>query len=221
MTVDAALHETTPRASLIVTLETIAAEAGPDGLTLHELMEHLGERAFGALLFALAVPCCIPFLYGVPQVVALPMAALAGQMALGRPEPWLPGALANRRIDRAGLEGMAKGARRFFGWVEALTKPRWFFISGPKAERLVGALLALCCASILVPLPATNTVPGFGVALASFGLMERDGVVTLGGLTLGVSWVLFLVAAAVYAAVFLGGGGAEAVIDMIKGLLGR
>lgn len=181
-----------PNATILSVLDAIAAEVSEAGLTLGELFDRLDERAFGALLFALALPCCLPFLYVVPQIVALPMAFLALQMVIGRHEPWLPTRFAHRRIDREGLEKTAKGGRRFFGWAERLAKPRLTFLTGPKAQPLIGVFLCLFCASILVPLPATNTVPGFGVALVAFGLMARDGLLTLGGLVIGSAWLTLL-----------------------------
>ena len=213
---EAALGATaTQRLSLVEMMEAIAADAGPDGLTLDELMDRLGERVFGAVLFALALPCCIPFLYLVPQIVAVPMMMFAGQMTVGRGEPWLPSKFKERRIDKAGLERMAKGGRRFFGWVEAFARPRLQFLTGPRAEPFVGALLCVFCASILTPLPSTNTVPGFAVATTSFGLMERDGLLTLLGLILGVLWV----GALVFGLFFLGTQGMSAVIDFARGWL--
>ncbi len=202
------------RASLVATIRTIADQADDDGLTLQALMERLGERAFGAALFALALPCCIPFLYIIPQLVSLPMMAFAAQMAAGRNEPWLPARFADRRIDKAGLERMARGGERFFGWAERISAPRLLFLSTPIAERIVGGVLCIFCASILTPLPSTNTVPGFAVALSSFGLMERDGLLIAAGLIIGVLWVSLLV----FAAVFLGTHGISAVIEFARGL---
>lgn len=51
-------------------------------------------------------------------------------------------------------------------------------------------------ASILVPLPSTNTVPGIGVAITSIGLIERDGLMILLGLFIGLLWVAFLLISA-------------------------
>lgn len=178
---------------LIAALEAIAANAPADGLTLGAFTQALGERVFGVLLFALAIPVCMPFLYGVPQVVALPMTALAVQMAAGREQPWLPRRFAARTLTRRDLEKTAAGARKWFGWVEALARPRLELLSGPAAERLVGAAFVLFCASILVPLPATNTTPGIAVALASIGLITRDGLLVLAGLVLGLAWLALLI----------------------------
>jgi len=182
-----------PAGGLIRALETIADDAPEDGLTLARFTEALGERAFGVLLFALAIPVCIPFLYGVPQVVALPMMAIALQMAAGRPEPWMPRRFSERRMEKSGLERTATGARKWFGWLEALARPRLKWLAGPRAERLVGAAFVLFCASILVPLPATNTTPGVAVAVGALGLIARDGVLVLTGVVLGTAWIALLV----------------------------
>ena len=213
-----AAQTSAPEASggLIAALEEIAAGAPAEGLTLGAFTRALGERVFGVLLFALAIPVCMPFLYGVPQVVALPMMALALQMAAGRDEPWLPGKFAARPMAKADLEKMARGARKWFGWVEALARPRLRALSGPTAERLVGAVFVLFCASILVPLPATNTTPGVAVALASIGLITRDGVLVLLGLVLGVAWIaLLIIGFSVFGLAFL-----DLAKDFILGLFG-
>jgi len=186
-----------PDRTLLQIIETLADEAPPQGRSLREIFDHLDESAFGAGLFLLALPCCIPFLYGVPQVVAVPMMALALQMLAGREEPWLPEALADRRIDRAGLTRMAQGGRRWLGWIERLIRPRLIAITGPRSERVVGAFMVLFCASILVPLPLTNTVPGFAVAIASFGLMQKDGLAVILGIVLGTTWIGALILGAI------------------------
>ena len=186
------MTETAPSRGLIATLQVIAERASEDGLTLGEFIESLGERAFGVILFSLALPVCIPFLYVIPQLVALPMMALAAQMAAGRPEPWLPEKFRQRRMDKASLTRMAEGGRKWFGWIERLAAPRLLFLSSGPAERVIGVFFVAFCASVLVPLPLTNTTPGIGVAVASLGLLTRDGLLILAGLLLGAAWIALL-----------------------------
>ncbi|HBQ47937.1 MAG TPA: polysaccharide synthesis protein exod, partial [Hyphomonas atlantica] len=73
--------------TLLQTIEALAERAPEEGFSLRAIFDQLDESAFGAGLFLLALPCCIPFLYGVPQIVSLPMMALAAQMAMGREQP--------------------------------------------------------------------------------------------------------------------------------------
>jgi len=191
--------------TLLQTIEALAARAPEEGFSLRAIFDQLDESAFGAGLFLLALPCCIPFLYGVPQVVSLPMMALAAQMAMGREQPWMPEKLGNRKIDRKGLTQMASGGRKWLGWIERIVRPRFTIITGKRSERVIGLFLCIFCASILVPLPMTNTVPGFAVAIASFGLMQKDGLMVIAGLVIGSAWVSGLIGAVMFGAVSLFG----------------
>lgn len=197
----------TPQRTLIETLEEMAATAPEAGLSLGDIRDRLDKSAFGAMLIALAMPVSIPFLYGVPQVVAVPMLFLAAQMVIGRDEPWLPKRLASRMISKSGLQQMARGARKWFGWVERIAYPRLTFLASRPAERLIGLFLLVFCTSILIPLPATNTVPGIAVAIVGFGLLAKDGLLILPGLALGSAWVTGLILVG------------ERITDVIRNLL--
>lgn len=202
-----------PQRTFLQSLEAMADEAPADGFSLHYIFDRLDERAFGAALFLLALPCAIPFLYLVPQIVSLPMMALTLQMLAGRQEPWLPERFATRKIDKAGLTRMSSFGRKWFGWLERISRPSLTWLTGRKSERVIALFLTLFCASILVPLPSTNTIPGIGVAIVSFGLMSRDGRLVLLGLLIGSLWVSLLVTAAAF--------GFDAATDLIRSLLGR
>lgn len=170
-----------------------AEPGGKATITLGALSDLMQERAFGLLLLVLALPCCLPFVYILPQLVALPMVVLAGQMAAGRRAPWLPETLRKRQLPVAGLLDVIARAKRYGGWLEKLAHPRFASLTGDRATRIIGALLIVPCLSILVPLPLTNTVPGIGVALAAIGLIERDALFVVLGILGGLIWVAILV----------------------------
>ncbi len=160
---------------------------------LGDVVDRLDERAFGFLLLLLALPCCLPFVYLLPQIVALPMLALAGQMAMGTRHPWLPKKLHDRRFEIADFSSVLSRAEKYMGWLERIATPRFRPVTSPLALRIIGGLLLLPIASILTPLPGTNTIPGIGVAIAALGIIERDGVLVIGGLLIGFIWVFLLV----------------------------
>ncbi len=167
---------------------------------LGDVIDRLDERAFGFLLLLLALPCTLPFVYVLPQIVALPMLALTAQMALGRHHPWLPRKLHERPFSVPAFQKVVARSARYVGWVERFARPRLSPVTSHLATRLVGALLLIPTASILVPLPSTNTVPGIGVAIASLGLIERDGVLVILGLLIGFVWVGLLLFVGIEAA---------------------
>ncbi len=195
MTENAALSEAPEDLSTSESLKRLAATAAAEGetVTLKWILDQLNERAFGLFLLVLALPCCIPFLYGVPQVVAVPMLLVSVQLVAGRRSPWLPEGLAAREIKSARLAQLAERAGPWLEYFEALSRPRLGFLTRPPLDRVVGLFLVLFCASILVPLPSTNTAPGIAVALVALGFLERDGLLTLGGVILGTVWIVGLI----------------------------
>jgi hypothetical protein len=176
-------------------LDQLAASAGGHRVTLGWILDHLNERAFGLFLLILALPCCIPFLYGVPQVVALPLMFISLQVLAGRRVPWLPGRLSAREVTTESLRNLASHAGPWLRRIEAISRPRMGLLTRAPLDRLVGAALVVFSASILVPLPATNTVPGFAVVIVAMGLLQRDGILVLIGSILGTAWIATLILA--------------------------
>ena len=174
-------------------LEHIVATAPSETITLGWLLDQLHERAFGIFLLILALPCCIPFLYVIPQIVALPLLFVAAQMVAGRRAPWLPAQFRDRPIQIANLASVSERAKPYLQYFERISRPRLSVLTRPPLDRVIGLFLVLFCASILVPLPSTNTVPGIAVAIAALGLLERDGLLVTLGVILGAVWIGFLV----------------------------
>lgn len=182
-----ALHEP---ASVVLT--RIGETAPGDRIPLGTLVDALGERTFGLVMLVLALPCAIPFLYGVPQIVSVPMVFVAGQMLLGRKALWLPDRLRTRSFARADFVAMMERARPWLERFERLARPRLGVLASPPLERLVGLAMLIASLSIALPLPLTNTVPGIGVAIIALGLIERDGLLILGGALVALIWIGFL-----------------------------
>lgn len=183
--------------SISARLSALAEEAAQGGgtVTLAWILTQLHERAFGLFLLILALPCCIPFLYGVPQIVALPLMFIALQVLIGRPVPWLPQKLGARTVSAEALSNLARRSAPWLRKVEAVSKPRLAALTRAPADRVVGLALVLFSASILVPLPGTNSVPGLAVVIVSMGLLQRDGILVILGSALGTAWIATLLIA--------------------------
>ena len=207
---DLRLTATPPKAADAGNAQTETGSASPKA-KLGDVIDRLDERAYGFLLLLLALPCCLPFIYVLPQIVALPMLALAAQLAAGRRHPWLPKTLNERRFSISSFETVLTRSEKYVGWIESIARPRWRPVTGHGGARIIGALLLIPTASILLPLPSTNTVPGIGVAVASIGLIERDGALVILGLLIGFLWVGLLL--------FLGAEAAQLIKDWLSARL--
>jgi len=184
-------------------LSLLAQQAEGEAVTLGWVLDKLHERAFGLFLLILALPCCIPFLYGIPQIVSLPLVFVAAQIVIGRDVPWLPAKLRQREVAASSLEDLARRARPWLKKIEALSRPRLGVLTWRPLSQVVGLALLLFSASIMVPLPGTNTVPGFAVVLVSMGLLQRDGILVLVGCFLGTVWIATLIIAGTTVATLL------------------
>lgn len=173
-------------------LVQLADDATGETVTLAWVLEQMQERAFGLFLLVLALPCCIPFLYGLPQVVALPLMLISAQILFGRKSPWLPERLGNRTVTTEGLKNLGERAGPWLRRIEAVSRPRLIALTLPPLDRIVGLALVGFSASILVPLPLTNTVPGFAVVIVAMGLLQRDGILVILGALLGTAWIAAL-----------------------------
>jgi hypothetical protein len=211
-------HADDPHRGFVGLVQDLAANAGPDGMSLGEVRDRMDERAFGLLILILAIPCLVPALYGVPQIIGVPILILAAQLVAGRKEPWLPEAILKRRINKPWLDRMADFASKRMGWVERLSKPRLTAFSDGAGQRFAGLWMVL--ATLTIVLPLTNTVPSVALALLSAGLLQRDGLFVLAGAAISIAWAGLLVAIPVAAFVF-GFAPAVELWDRVFGALER
>lgn len=176
-------------------LHNLAEDAKGETVTLDWILGKLHERAFGLFLLVLALPCCIPFLYGIPQVVSLPLMFVAAQIFAGRTYPWLPARLGARQVSQESLKNLADRSSPWLEKIESISRPRLPSLTRPPLDRIIGLALVIFSASILVPLPGTNTVPGIAVVIIAMGMLQRDGLLVLAGTLVGTVWIATLLLA--------------------------
>ncbi len=159
------------------------AEGDPDDqLALGDLLDGLGQRGFGVLLFLAIPPSFFP---GVAAVIGSPVVILVGlHLLLCRPHVWLPGFLERRGPHR---ELIIRFERRFDPWLvrlERWVKPRWQgLIDHPLAGIYTGLLLVLLGLLLALPIPFTNVLFALLLLSVALALLERDGRLLL------VSWL--------------------------------
>ena len=179
-----------PDRGFIALVSNLARVAGPDGLTIREVRDHLDERGFGLMILILTIPCLVPALYGVPQVLGVPIMLLAAQILIGREEPWLPETILKRRVKKEWLDRMSDFAVKRMGWFERLSKPRLKLLACGPGERLAAIFMIVATLTIIIPF--TNTVPSVALALLAVGLIQRDGLFVGAGVAITGAWVVFL-----------------------------
>jgi hypothetical protein len=166
-------------------------------LTVGDLMETIGRRAYGPLLLFIGLFSISPasFITGMTWISATIIILIAVQMLIGKRTPWLPGRLLRLSLSRGllfkGLDAMKPWARR----VDRLLKPRFAFLTDLPFVNLVALV---CVASALISYPAgfipfAPFFPGMVIVFVGLGMTARDGLMILLGtaLVFGSGWFLF------------------------------
>lgn len=197
-------------------LSDLAQTLPEEKVCTFDVLEALHERGFGFLLFLFALPAALPLPgLGVNVIIALPLLLLTAQQAMGRHTIWIPEKIKYKSISRARFEAMLSAALPWIKRLEFFVRPRIGFITQGAFGHLIGIFGLIMALSICIPLPLTNTVPAFGIALMALGVIMRDGLAVLAGALIGLAWVLMLG----YVLIFIGTEGLDLVKETIKSWL--
>ena len=175
------MDPTDSRRSLSKVMADIAAEPEPQ-VTVGEIVERLGGRAFGAMLFVFSAPNWLPLPPGSSTFLAAPLVVLSPQLLIGVKSPWLPRFIAGRAIQRKTL---AKAFGALIPWlqrIEHVSRPRLTFLFGPAGQHLIGAICLVLSLVLLLPIPLGNMAPAAAIALFGLAMVQRDGLLALLGL---------------------------------------
>ena len=156
-----------------------------DWVCLRDIFTVLGDRGLASALLIVSLPQMVPMPLGVSNLLAVPMAIVAIQIALGRHTLWLPTWFLERPIRRSQL---IKVSTRLVPWLqrlEFLVRPRLLMVLSPVGVHFIGAACAVVAMIAMAPLPLTGWLPAIALIVVALGMMERDGLVVLAGLGLG------------------------------------
>ena len=172
--------------------EVVEASRG-ENITIREIVEAFGDRAFGFLLILFSLPNCVPAPPGVAGIVGTPVLIFGIQMLLGHSRPWLPAFILRRSISVATFRRVIDVAEPRLKKLEAYCRPRYTWAFGPMGDRLIGLFAILVAISVLIPFPGTNFPPSLALVIASVAVMEEDGILLLGGLLVGLAGLAYTV----------------------------
>lgn len=159
------------------------------------LLEGFHERGFGVMTLLFSIPMALPIPKppGLSTLFGVPLMILTLQQAAGRHTVWMPEIIRRKRVSSAKLIRVLDGGIPWARKIEYLLRPRMEYMTCGAVSHLIGfcgCLMAMC---MMIPLPGTNTVPSFGIALMSAGVIMRDGLCVLAGMVAGTLWSVGIV----------------------------
>lgn len=186
---------------------TVLASQEGERLTVADIVAVLRDRAFALLVVLLGLPNCLPMPPPIPLVCGLLLLLVAIQIAAGMSAPWLPRRLLGQSIRKADVQRAVTRAVPVLKRLERWSRPRLSVFETAIGMRGMGVALLALALALIVAAPLIGQIPlGLAVCLVGLGLVERDGILVLAGLGIG----LFGVA--------INAGFAYAVIAGIAGL---
>ncbi|QOV22001.1 exopolysaccharide biosynthesis protein [Anabaenopsis elenkinii] len=187
-------------------------------VTLAEIMLLAKERVFGFLLVILSLPSALPVPapgYSIPFGILIFL--LAVQLMMGAKIPWFPAQMLNHPMKLGTVQRFLQAGIPWLQRIEAVARPRLTYICTTLPGKItIGMAVALMAISMMIPVPGTNTLPAVGVFVTSFGLLEDDGVISLGGLIICLFGAILSIS--IFLAVIWGG---SSLVDLLKTWLGR
>ena len=170
---------------LAKTLETLIDGIEGDTITLRQLMNSVGEQGLLLVCALASLPFLIPVsIPGVSTVFGAAIILIGIAIFLNR-MPWLPQRILDRQIDTAKLIPTLKKGARIVAKVDAYIKPRLTSLTASATSNRINAL-AIAAGGVLLMfpfglIPFSNTLPGIAILLTALGMIQRDGLVVLGG----------------------------------------
>jgi hypothetical protein len=155
-------------------------------VTLGKLAEALRDRAFGVVLFLVALVNCVPLPPGVSSLAGVPVFLVGLQMLIGRQRLWLPGFVRRVSVRREALLQRLRTINPYLFYLERICRPRLPWLVNLIAPHLVGAMVVALSLFIMVPLVFTNIPPALAALFLSVALMEKDGGMLALGLLVAI-----------------------------------
>lgn len=150
-------------------------------VSVADILEAFGHRAFGALIFVFAAPLVLPMPPGASAILGAPLMFITAQWMLGRKTLWLPKALLERTMSMSDFRAVTTKMKPYLERLERRMRPRLTFMYNPFGDRLLGLVCFLLSIIVFLPIPFGNMLPSFAIAAFAIGAAERDGLAAIIG----------------------------------------
>ena len=166
-------------------IEDVVNKSSADRIPVRDLVEAMDAIGFGLVMMIFAFGIVIPLPPPFPSIISIPLAIFSLQMALGYSAPKLPKRFSDLSVKRSVLAMLVQKSSPYIRRVERILRPRLSFMTRGVMERVIGVFTLIFSASIFLPIPLSNFIPGLGILIISFGLLGKDGLIVIIGLTVG------------------------------------
>lgn len=183
--------------SLSETIALLLAEIETETVSIGDLIEFFGSRAYGVLIILFALPSLLP---GIAALTGFALLIFSLQMAIGIGKPFMPAFIANYKIEKSALEKAVHLVSKYLLKIEKYFLPRYTYLNKKPAIRLMGLVVAVQAFLIMIPLPLSNLFPSIFLILLAISILQKDGLMAFLSCLIAIAYT---VAYALVAYIFL------------------
>lgn len=183
--------------SLLDALESKTTGDASANVSIREILELIGRRAYGPLLLIVGLISISPatIIPGATWAFATLTLIIAIQLLFHRKTPWLPRSALDMKLSEQKLGAFVRASRPTAKFIDKIVRPRLQFLAQAPGIWII-ALLIMAAALITYPLgliPVLPLIPGVAIVLFGLGLTVRDGILlSLGAIVMAAaSWLLY------------------------------
>ena len=169
-------------APIVQRLRDAAAALPAERVSMQALAQSHGPAAHGTLLLLMAAPCLLP-VPGVGMVLGLGMAALAAAMWRGQCAECLPRRVADLELSRPWAQRVLGLLASTYSMAGRFARERLSHLASVGRRSWTAATVGLMAIIVVLPIPFGNLLPALAILFIGLGLVFRDGVAVLLGLT--------------------------------------
>lgn len=169
---------TSRRGPLLDHLDDLEAKCQKSTISLQDVVETFGVDGHYVLIAFLIIPFLQPLpLLGLSTPFGLLMAVIA-VMAYFRKPPVLPKRFAKISLSAATVNRIANASETVFEKISFFSHPRWpvFFRGGFREINTIFLVLNVVLLALPIPVPFSNAIPAWMVAVHTIGQLEEDGL---------------------------------------------
>lgn len=170
------------------------AEQPDAALTCNDLMEIMGPNSHVLALLVFSLLNLLPAPPGYNFAMGLIIILLSAAMLVGH-EVRLGGFIGRLKLPKKAILKLLELTGKLVGWIVKISSPRLLPVTSPVARPVIALYALVLGISMLVPIPATNMLPSIGLALICSGYLNRDGLLTIWGVLVGLVGLVLVVVA--------------------------
>ena len=179
---------------LAALLSAIEDDTSGEKVSVGDVVQSLGRRAFGSLFVITSLVAVLPTgaIPGMSILTGTVMLLLSVQLLFGARQIWLPQFIMTRAIGRDRLVASLHKGQSWADRIDRFIGPRLEFMLAPPFHQLIG-LSGIVVSLSMYPLavvPFGAFPAGLSLLVIGLGLMVRDGLLLILGILIGVVGLL-------------------------------